>query len=484
MLSEPDILESREAGGRVIRGGVLRGGSYLLGTGLGAVAAVFLLRHLTVADWGRYVTVMALVAIVNGWSEAGLTVTAQQAWTAARDSAARRALLGNMIGLRLMLTAALVAVMAAFTLVAAYPPPVVFGTIIAGVGAVLVAVATTVALPLSVGLRLGAMTAVDLTQQTVTFAGIGVLVALGAKLEPFFAVQIAAGLCATAVAVAFAGRSISIRPRFVWREWRPLMRAAAPVAFAVVINQIYLRVLVVLMSLLATPRQTGLFGTAYRVNEVFVGLPVFIVGAAFPVLAHAADRDEERLAYALQRLFEVVFVVALFVVVGTVVAADPVVRLLGGAKYSAAGPVLRVQCLALLGASLTQVWTLGLVAARRQRGLIATNSAALLLAIILGVVLIPPLHAQGASIAAVGGELMLASANLAMLVRARPMVRPRLRLPLRAVLCAFAGLLCVLLPLPKLLDGVLAAAVFALAALLLGALPREVLLALLRRTPA
>jgi O-antigen/teichoic acid export membrane protein len=481
--AEPDILESRQAGGRVIRGGFLRGGSYLLGTGLGAVAAVLLLRHLTIADWGRYVTVMALIGIVNGLSEAGLNVTAQQAWTSTSDSARRRALVANVVGLRMTLTGLLVALMVAFTLIASYPGVVELGTLVAGAGAVLVATAATLALPLSAALRLGALTAVDLTQQAVTFAGIGLLVAAGATLQPFFAVQIAAGLCAIAVALGFTRGSVSLRPRFVWREWRPLLLAAAPIAFAVVVNQIYLRILVVLMSLLASPRQTGLFGTAYRVNEVFVGLPVFIVGVAFPVLAHAADRDEERLAYALQRLFEVALVVALLVVVGAVIAADPVVRILGGAKYSAAGPVLRVQCVALIGASLTQVWTLGLVAARRQRVLIATNSLALLLAVVLGLSLIPLLHAQGASIAAVGGELVLAAANLVMLVRARPATRPKFGVPLRALAAAGVGLACGLLPLPKLLDGVLGAAVFAVLALLTGALPREVLEALLRRGP-
>lgn len=481
---ESDVLESREAGGRVIRGGALRGSSYLLGSGLGALAAVLLLRHLTVADWGRYVTVMALIAIVNGLSEAGLTVTAQQAWTATNDPKARRNLLGDLIGLRISLTSVLVFVMVGFTLISSRPHSVVLGTVIAGGGAVLVALATALALPLSVSLRLGAVTAIDLTQQVVTFAGIGVLVAVGAALEPFFAVQIAAGLCAAVVGYAFVRGSISVRPRFVWNEWWPLVRTAAPIAFAVVVNQIYLRVLVVLMSLLATAHQTGLFGAAYRVNDVFVGLPVFIVGAAFPLLAHAADRDDKRLAYALQRLFEVAFVVALFIVVGLVVAADPVVRILGGVKYAAAGPVLRIQICALIGASMTQVWSLGLVAARRQRALIVTNGLALAMALVLGLVLIPPLHAKGAAIAAVAGELMLAAANLFMLVRARPLVRPRIGMPLRALVAAGLGLLCALLPLPALVDGVLASGAFALAAILFRALPREVIVALLRREPA
>lgn len=484
MAAEPDILASREAGGRVIRGGALRGAGYLAGMGLGAVAAVLLLRHLSVPDWGRYVTVMAMVAIANGLSEGGLTVTGQQAWTNAADAAARRRLLANLIGMRLVITGSVVLVMIAFAIVAGYPETVVLGAVIAGSGAVLAVTATTIALPLTVDLRLGAMTIIDLTTQVVTFVGIAILVGLGATLEPFFAVQIAAGLCTTAMAVAITQRGLPVLPRFNWDVWRPLLYIAAPVAFSVVINQIYLRVLVILVSLMDTARQTGLFGTAYRVNDVFVGLPVFIVGAAFPVLAHAGTRDEARLAYALQRLAEVALVVAFFIAVGTTVAAEPIVRILGGARYAAAGPVLRVQCWALVGASLTQVWSLGLVAVGRQRSLIVSNSVALVLAIILGIVLIPPLHAQGASIAAVAGELGLAAANLTMLVRARPSARPHAARALRACAAAGIGVACVLLPFPRLVDGIIAALVFAGVAVAVRAVPSEVTHALLRRRVA
>jgi O-antigen/teichoic acid export membrane protein len=482
METDVDSLAGPEAGGRAIRGGALRGASYLAGTGLSALAAILLLHHLTVADWGEYATVTAMVAIANGLAEGGLTVTGQQAWTDAADQQARSRLLGNLIGMRIVISGGVVLIMILFALVAGYPAVVVRGDIIAGAGTVLGVTALTVALPLSVSLQLVQVTLIDFTTQLVTAAGITLLVVLGAHLEAFFAVTLAAGLAATAVAVALGGRRHPLRPRIDGHTWRELLRRTGPLAFAVVINQIYLQVLMILMSLLATREQTGLFATAYRVNSIFLGLPVLIVGATFPLLAHAGTRDEARLANALQRLVEVALVIALFVSVGCAIAAFPIVRILGGATYTAAGAELRVQCWALVGASLTQVWTLGLVAVNRQRSLIVSNALALVLAIALGVILIPPLHALGASIAAVGGELCLAAANLTMLVRARPSARPHAGVPLRALVCAAVACLCALLPLPALVNGVLAAALFIALALVTGAMPREAIDALRHRS--
>ena len=54
-----DVLRTGEAGGMVIRGGLLRGIGYGVGILLGAATSVLLLRHLGVEDFGRYGIVVA-----------------------------------------------------------------------------------------------------------------------------------------------------------------------------------------------------------------------------------------------------------------------------------------------------------------------------------------------------------------------------------------------------------------------------------------
>jgi O-antigen/teichoic acid export membrane protein len=481
MAAEPDVIAGPEAGGKVIRGGALRSGGYLAGMALGAGVAVLLLRHLGVVDFGHYVTVMALVAIAAGVAEGGLNVIGQRQWAHLEDAASRKQLIADIVGIRLALTGAAMVIATGFAAIAGYSGTLVLGTALAGAGTVLAVTATTLAMPLTMQLRLGAITAVDFTQQLGTFVGITVLVVIGATLLPFFAVQLFAGGVTIAVALLLAGNSTSLRPRFDRVEWVRLLRAMGPVALAIAVNQVYLRILVVLMSLMSTAHQTGLFATAFRVNDIFVGLPIFMVGAAFPVLAHAGRENEARLAYALQRVAQVALIVAIAVVLATAIAADEVVKILGGEQYAGAGPVLRIQIFALIGASLTQVWSLALVAVDRQRALVITNTVALAIAVVLGLVLIPARDAMGASIAAAVGELTLALANLAMLVHFRPALRPDPGFLWRVALSAALGAACGFLPIPALAAAALAVVVFVAAALVTHALPREVLIELLRR---
>src|SRR5947208_17136735 len=73
-----DVLTSSNAGGRVIRGSALRAAGNAAGGVVGVATAALLLRHLGVAESGRYVTVLSLVAIAGSVSEHGLTVRASR----------------------------------------------------------------------------------------------------------------------------------------------------------------------------------------------------------------------------------------------------------------------------------------------------------------------------------------------------------------------------------------------------------------------
>jgi O-antigen/teichoic acid export membrane protein len=481
---EPDpdehVLTASDAGGRAIRGGAIRTVGYGVGLLLTAIASIFLLRHLGVARFGQYTTVIAIVTIVQGVTDAGLTLVGQREYVHA-DAARRRTLLADLVGIRLVLTPLGVAVGVLFALAAGYPNALVTGTLLAGIGVVLAVVAATLTLPLSVELRYGAVTATDLARQLVIVAGIVALVAAGAGLVPFFVVYVAAGAVAIVVALAFVGVGGWVAPRFAWHEWALLLRQAAPIALSSVVNVTYVRTLIILTSLLATAEQTGLFATAYRISEILLGVPQLMIGAAFPILVHAGAADERRLAYALQRMGEAALLVGLGVGLVLAVGAAPIVQLLGGAAYADAASVLRIQSVAIAAAFVTQLGTFGLVAVHRQRELLLVNALALVTVLVLGCTLIPLLEADGAALAASIGETLLALAAMTMLVRARPALRPRLHYAPKLLLAAGAGGLCVLLPVPDALAAVLAGAVYGLVAWGLRAVPSELVEAFMRR---
>ena len=188
-----DLLDTPDAGPAAIRGGMIRVVGYGAGVAITAISAALLFRHLGVNDSGRYVTVLALVSIVAGLTDAGLTGVGMRELVVRKPSE-RESLLRNLIGMRIVLGVVGLAGAVVFAALAGYSSAMVVGTALAGVGTVLQTFQNTLAVQLMVDLRLGWVTVLELVRQVVTVVGIVVLVLVGASLVPFLALLIPASL--------------------------------------------------------------------------------------------------------------------------------------------------------------------------------------------------------------------------------------------------------------------------------------------------
>jgi O-antigen/teichoic acid export membrane protein len=468
-----DVLRSSEAGGRVIRGSAVRIAANVAGIALGLVTATLLLRHLGVEDSGRYVTVLSLVGIAVTVFDSGLNLTASSE-LAQRAPDDRPALLANIVGQRLTVAPAATIVVIAFAFAAGYPSQMVAGTALAGAGVFMVAVANAMLVPLIVELRNAGVAFVEFLRQAVTLAGVALLVALGASLTPFFAVQIAVGLIVLAIVPVLVGRSGLVRPRFDRAEQRQLMATALPVAIALALGQAYFRLVIVLMSLISSPEQTGYFGGSLRAMDALITFPALAAGVALPLLS-AVRADRERLRYALAGLSEGAAIAGVLVILVMTRAAEPVMTAIGGEAFGPSGAVLRIQVCALLFIALYQIWGVALVALGRPRELILTNGLAILGMACFASVLVPSLGARGGAIATVLGDALLASLIYWRLHLATGRVTVRRGFPLRlATAAAVAAAALLLTALPDLVASALAGALFLGVGWAIGMIPQEV----------
>ncbi|HEY2283937.1 MAG TPA: polysaccharide biosynthesis C-terminal domain-containing protein [Solirubrobacteraceae bacterium] len=468
-----DVLTSAHAGGRVIRGSVLRVTGNGVGIFAGLATATLLLRHLGVSESGRYVTVLALVAIASSVVDFGLNVSASRE-LALREPGGRRALMANILGQRLWITPIALLAIFAFAVLAGYPASMRIGAVLAGVGLYVVALADALLLPLTVELRNAGLAFVDFLKQAVTLACVALLVALGAHLTAFFAVLIVVGLVVLALIPLLAGPGAFMRPRWDRSEQRTLLHRALPLAVALVLGQVYFRLVILLMSLISDPQQTGYFGGSLRAMEALVGIPILVAGVALPVLAAAARDDRARLRYAIEGLSEGSVIAGVLIVLVTVRAAEPVMAIIGGHAFRPAGAVLRIQVGALLFGALVQIWAVSLVALGRQRDLILTNALGLLGVAVLAVALVEPFGALGGAGASVLGDALLAALIYWRLHACDVRVTFRLGFLGRVALAAALASVALLMPMPDLLAAGLAGALFLGVGQLIGMVPKEV----------
>ncbi|MDQ3723756.1 MAG: flippase [Actinomycetota bacterium] len=443
-VASSDVLDTPDAGPRAIRGSATRAGGYVAGALLGVISAPLLVRHLGVADFGRYFTIVSLMALVAGVTDVGLGAVALREYSQ-RAGAARDEFMRTILGARIVLTVAGVVVATGFAAVAGYEAELVLGAALSGIGVLLAVVAHTFAVSLTAQLRAGWLTGVELGGQALAVALIVVLVLSSADIVAFLAVTIPTGLVTVAIMVALTRGRVPRRPSLNVGELRRLVRETLPLAAATIMGTLYARIVIIIMSLIATDLVTGYFSTAYRVVDVAVGIPFALVGMTFPVLARASRDDHVRLRYVLQRVLEVALILGVWMTLAVALSADLIADLLVGSdEAEPVADVLRLQALILLPAFLNIALQTTLVALHRHRALFVVNGIALALIVALTFSLVVSFGARGAACAVIVGDTALMAMSAVALLRSHPHLRPQLRAVPRVAVATVAALLVAL----------------------------------------
>ena len=473
MPPESSALSGPDVGRRVVRGGAVRVAGFAASNVFAAAGAVVALRYLGVEEFGRYGTVLALVAIVQGITEAGLSVTGTREVSLAVSAEERRGLLAHIVGLRIAFTGAGVLGAVLFGLLVGYDSTLVLGTLIAGTGVFLISVQAAMLIPLSVDLRNGTLTLNEVLRQGLLVIGFVVLALAGAQLLAFFALQIVAGVVLLAVTPWLIERRDLVRPHWTLEQLKRLAVIGLPVALASVLMAVYFRVLVVIMSLLSgDERQIGLFVTSTRIFELAAALPLILSTIVLPVMTVAARDNRARLRYVVQETTQLFALIGVFAAIVIVLAAEPILRILGGEEYVAAAPLLRIQSIAVLTLFVSAAWSPALIGMHKQGSVAAATGIGLAVAIAGGLIMVPLWEAHGAAWAAAIADLFVVSAAYVLLRRAGPGRELRLTFVPRLVLASAFAFAVVLIPgLPALADAVLAAAVYVGAAFALRIVP-------------
>lgn len=472
-MSQPDVLDSAEAGATALRGGALRAGGYALGLAVTLISTPILLHHLGVRGFGEYATVMALIGLVGTGSEAGLLAIALREYTS-HEGAARDSIMRQLLGIRVVVTAGGVLFATLFGLAVGYRDIQVLGVVAAGAGLLCTMVQGLFAVPLQTTMRFARVTALDLLRQVLAAGAIVALVLADATLGWFFLVPVFAGAIMLAATVATVRGAVPKRPVLAPRAWGDLLRDTLPFAVATAIYAAYFRVAMIVMSLGASRLETGFFATSYRVIEVLIAMPAIAVTATFPVLVRAERQDHRRFERATLRMAELGLVAGVFTATGLVLAAPLIIDLLTPPEGEPAVTVLRIQAPALIATFVSVACMFGLLALRRQRRILAANAIAFGASVVLSAVLVAADAADGAAMATTIAEFLLAGIIVVLLRRDVPAIGGLARSVPPLALAAGAALSVLAIPgLGSAADTAIGLAVFVAVLAVLGRIPPE-----------
>jgi O-antigen/teichoic acid export membrane protein len=441
----------------------------------GIVVIVLLTRALGDDGFGSWSTALAIVQIATPFGDFGLEQVAVRKASAAREE--ERHWIGALITLRLAFALPVAIVTAVVQLVVAD------NSEMAATGLLLTG--TLLLAPLSMT-RVAFQTRVrnDLTILVLTVNSIlwtAAVVAIAASdggMVWFAAAFLGSAVASVGVGVWLGSRLSRPRLRGSRRLWRELARIGVPIGVAGLVVTAYVKLDQVMLFALASAEDAGLYGAVYRFLDQAQFLPAALMTTLFPIMASSWPGDPERVRRIGRLIADYLAIVSLPALGFTLVASEPVVRLLFGEDFLRAAdalPILMgafvVICFGYLAGNLVVVLEL-------QRIFLRNALVALAFNVVLNLILIPPYGFVAAAWVTLATEVLVTALTLGAVLR-RLELRLRLRRMLLATVAAalmtaaVAGLQALGAPLGVLLAA--AAVTYPAAVLLVGAVrPAEV----------
>ncbi|HXK11804.1 MAG TPA: lipid II flippase MurJ [Vicinamibacteria bacterium] len=183
-----------------------------------------------------------------------------------------------------------------------------------------------------------------------------------------------------------------------------VLRAAVPMAANGGLQMLSPRVELLVLWILASDRETGVFLAALRVFEFLGMVPNAVAQGAMPALTREALRGGSG---SRQRTAGLMALVAAPAAVGLSLVAASVVRLLYGPAYLEAATPLRLLAAGLLPLFMNALLSWALLARGRASWLPRLTAVRVAAAAVLATSLVPPLGAVGAAIGLASAEWLL-----------------------------------------------------------------------------
>lgn len=249
------------------------------------------------------------------------------------------------------------------------------------------------------------------------------LIQLGAPLIAFAIVMVTEyALAGIGLIVAYRLQGNFIKAWQVnFRYAKTLLTDSWPLILSGIVIMIYMRIDQVMLGQMVGEKSVGIYSAAVKISELWYFVPNAIVNSVFPSIVQAKEISSEVYYKRIQKLLNIVAVLAYSVAIPVTFLATWIVTLLYGEYYAEAGPILNVHIWAGLFVSLGVARSSWIITEGLMKFSAATAAIGAVINIVLNYLLIGRYGGLGAAIATVVAQIFASYAAHAFYPQTRKM---------------------------------------------------------------
>lgn len=377
----------------------------ILATVLALVSIGFITRYLGRDGFGDYATVLAFFSFFGSLADLGLYSVATR--EISRVGADEKKIMGNVFSLRLF-SSLTVFLFSPLVFLLPYSHELKIGIIIAAASFVFSASYSVLNGIFQKYLVMDRVAITELIGKVIQL----LIIILAVKMDWGFSVIISSLLFYMifnfVVILILSRKYIRFKIEIDFDYWKKFLKESLPMGIAVVITFLYFKTDTIMLSMMQSSSDVGIFNAAFKVIENITFFPAMLIGLILPLTARYIFTDKEKFQNISDKTFKVLLILIIPVVIGALFLADGIIRLIGGGGFAESANVLRIIIFSLAFIFFGSFFNNVLLAGNLQKKLMVALGFCAVFNISLNFYLIPHYSYLGASYTSVFTEMLVA----------------------------------------------------------------------------
>ncbi|PKN87292.1 MAG: flippase [Deltaproteobacteria bacterium HGW-Deltaproteobacteria-1] len=215
--------------------------------------------------------------------------------------------------------------------------------------------------------------------------------------------------------------------RFRFARAKILLKDSWPLILSGLAIMVYMRIDQLMLGQMLGNESVGIYSAAVRISEIWYFIPIAIVASVFPSIIEAKKQDETIYNQRLQKLYDMMVILALSLALLMTFLSDWVVTLLFGNAYQQSGPILAIHIWAGIFVFLGVASGKWFLIEGLQRYTFYRTLLGAVVNVGLNILMIPKFGATGAAYATVISYAIAAMFSDLLQKETRPMFKMKLR---------------------------------------------------------
>jgi O-antigen/teichoic acid export membrane protein len=379
----------------------------IFGTVLALVNIGFITRYLGKEGFGDYSTVLAFFAFFSALADLGLYAISTR--EISRPDADEEEILGNVFAIRLIFSSLVLLIAPILVLFFPYASGVKTGIIISALAYFFASGYSVLIGLFQKRLAMDKVAIGEFVGKVIQLAV--VVIAVKSNFGFLFVVSsLFFSMLGSFLVVYLWSRKYSkFSLKFDFAVWKRFLKESYPVGISAIITFAYFKFDTILLSVLRTNADVGVYNAAYKVLENISFFPAMFVGLVMPIMSRYIFHEPNKFRKIANNTFKVFLIITVPLVIGTVFLAKNIIGLIGGAGFGQSIYVLQVLSFAMAFIFFGNFFTNVIIAGSQQKKLMAILLFCAVFNITANLILIPRLSYNGAALTSSLTEFMVAA---------------------------------------------------------------------------